>query len=71
MKFGSVKEYFYKLNNRAYQLMMVPFILFTFFYTQSILNFYTLTVLDKEISAVLFKIVCGISITLLTIVRYT
>lgn len=35
MKFNSVKEYFLKLNNTGYQLMMIPLILFIYFYTQS------------------------------------
>ncbi len=35
MKFNSVKEYFYKLNNTGYQLMMVPLILFIGYYSQS------------------------------------
>lgn len=34
MKFNSVKEYFYKLTNMGYQAMMVPLILFIFFYTK-------------------------------------
>lgn len=34
MKFNSVKEYFYKLTNVGYQAMMVPLILFIFFYAQ-------------------------------------
>jgi len=32
MKFNSVKEYFYRLNNTGYQLMMVPLILFIYYY---------------------------------------
>lgn len=35
MKFNSVKDFFYKLNNTGYQLMMVPLILFIYFYAQS------------------------------------
>ncbi|MBL7877263.1 MAG: hypothetical protein JNL53_16480, partial [Cyclobacteriaceae bacterium] len=35
MKFNSVREFFYKLNNTGYQLMMVPLILFIYFYAQS------------------------------------
>lgn len=35
MKFNSVKEFFYRLNNTGYQLMMVPLILFIYFYAQS------------------------------------
>lgn len=34
MKFNSVKEYFYKLTNMGYQAMMVPLILFIFFYAR-------------------------------------
>ncbi|MBX2915588.1 MAG: hypothetical protein KF856_10005 [Cyclobacteriaceae bacterium] len=32
MKFNSVKEYFYKLNNTGYQLMMVPLLVFIYHY---------------------------------------
>jgi len=32
MKFNSVKEYFYRLNNTGYQLMMVPLIIFIYHY---------------------------------------
>lgn len=35
MRFNSVKEYFYKLNNTGYQLMMVPLIVFIGYYSQS------------------------------------
>ncbi len=46
MKFNSVKEYFYKLNNIGYQAMMVPLICFIYFYTQSF--FYDHTPLISE-----------------------
>lgn len=32
MKFNSVKEYFYRLNNTGYQLMMIPLIVFIYHY---------------------------------------
>ena len=32
MKFNSVKEYFYRLNNTGYQLMMIPLIIFIYHY---------------------------------------
>lgn len=35
MKFNSVKDFFYRLNNTGYQLMMIPLILFIYFYAQS------------------------------------
>lgn len=69
MKFGSVKEYFYKLNSRGYQLMMVPFILFIFFYAQSILNLNSFVVLSQENSYLLFKSLSSISMIVLTIVQ--
>lgn len=69
MKFSSVKEYFYKLNNRGYQLMMVPFILFILFYAQSILNLYSLVFISQEIASILFKALCSISVIALTIVQ--
>jgi len=69
MKFNSVKEYFYKLNNTGYQLMMVPLILFTFFYSQSIVNLSGLIIFDQEISRILFFALCGISVLVLTVVQ--
>lgn len=35
MKFNSVKEYFLKLNNTGYQLMMVPLLVFTYHYASA------------------------------------
>ena len=69
MKFNSVKEYFYKLNNTGYQLMMVPLILFTFYYAQSIINLSGMIILNHEISKILFFALCGLSIIALTIVQ--
>jgi hypothetical protein len=69
MKFNSVKDYFYKLNNRGYQLMMVPLILFTFYYAQSIVKMTGMTVLNQEISSVLFFVFGGLSVVVLTVVQ--
>jgi hypothetical protein len=35
MNFNSVKEYFYKLNNTGYQLMMVPLLVFIYHYASA------------------------------------
>ena len=69
MKFNTVKEYFYKLNNRGYQLMMVPLIIFTFFYSQSIVNLPDLVILSQEISRILFFVLGVLSAIALTIVQ--
>lgn len=69
MKFNSVKEYFYKLNNRGYQLMMVPLIIFTFFYSQSIVNLPTFVIVNQEISRILFFASSVIILIALTIVQ--
>ncbi|MCE7863282.1 MAG: hypothetical protein DYG99_07045 [Bacteroidetes bacterium CHB5] len=34
MKFNSVKEYFFRLNNTGYQLMMVPLLVFIYHYAR-------------------------------------
>lgn len=71
MKFNSVKEYFYKLNNTGYQLMMVPLILFILFYSQSIIHLSGFTILSQEISRILFYVLCGVSSIALTVVQIT
>jgi len=70
MKFGSVKEYFYKLNNAGYQYMMIPLILFIFFYAQS--YFYTSKPLLSIGNLSLYVLVAigVISVVVLTIVHY-
>ncbi len=69
MKFNSVKEYFYKLNNRGYQLMMVPLIIFTLFYSQSIMNLPGWVILNQDISRILFFALGILSVIVLTIVQ--
>lgn len=70
MKFGSVKEYFYKLNNAGYQYMMVPLIMFIFFYAQS--YFYTAQPLVRvgNLSVYVLAGAGVISLLILTIVHY-
>ncbi|HRG78753.1 MAG TPA: hypothetical protein PL167_04045 [Cyclobacteriaceae bacterium] len=68
MKFNSVKEYFLKLNNTGYQLMMVPLILFIYFYTQS----YFLDsqpLIEPPMGDYLLLILIGLSVAVLTIVQ--
>jgi len=68
MKFNSVKDYFYKLNNTGYQLMMVPLILFIYFYTQS--YFYdSQPLIPLRFNTYLLYALIGVSIITLTIVH--
>jgi len=68
MKFNSVKEYFYKLNNTGYQLMMVPLILFIYFYSQS--YFYqSKPFLHHQLGDYLFVAFSAISLIVLTTVH--
>ena len=69
MKFNSVKEYFYKLNNSGYQLMMVPLIIFTFYYSQSLIKLPRLAILNQETSRILFFALGLSSAIVLTIVQ--
>lgn len=69
MKFNSVREYFFKLNNTGYQLMMVPLVIFTFYYMQSIVDIPDLIFLSEEISRILFYALCGLSLIILTFVQ--
>lgn len=68
MKFNSVKEYFLKLNNTGYQLMMIPLILFIYFYTQS--YFYdSQPLIEPPMGDYLLFILIGLSVVVLTIVQ--
>jgi hypothetical protein len=68
MKFNSVKEYFYKLNNTGYQLMMVPLILFIYFYSQS--YFYdSQPLIEPRFNTYLLYALIGISVITLTTVH--
>jgi hypothetical protein len=68
MKFNSVKEYFLKLNNTGYQLMMIPLILFIYFYTQS--YFYdSQPLIEPGWGDNLLWVFIGLSIVVLTIVQ--
>lgn len=68
MKFNSVKEYFLKLNNTGYQLMMIPLILFIYFYTQS--YFYdSQPLIEQRLGDYLLWVFIGLSIVVLTIVQ--
>ncbi len=68
MKFNSVKEYFYKLNNTGYQLMMVPLILFIYFYSQS--YFYdSQPLIEPRFNSYLLYALIGISVITLTTVH--
>jgi hypothetical protein len=68
MKFNSVKEYFLKLNNTGYQLMMIPLILFIYFYSQS--YFYVSQPLVKtQLGHYLLLGLIGLSVIVLTIVQ--
>ena len=54
MRFNSVKEYFYKLNSRGYQLMMIPLIFFIFYYSQWVIELPELVLVNKEVARALF-----------------
>jgi hypothetical protein len=69
MKFNSVKEYFYKLNNTGYQLMMVPLILFIGYYSQF---YFFNTKLQVELPQVAYYLpfgLAGFSLIFLTTVQ--
>lgn len=69
MKFNSVKEYFYKLNNIGYQAMMVPLICFIYFYTQSFFYDHTPLILDETSQFYLLTGVVFMGLVILTIVQ--
>jgi membrane-associated phospholipid phosphatase len=69
MKFNYVKEYFYKLSSLGYQLMMLPLILFIIYYTQSLILLPDLTLWSEQVSQIIFFVMSGISIIILTAVQ--
>jgi hypothetical protein len=70
MKFNSVKEYFYKLNNTGYQLMMVPLILFIYHYA-SVYAFATHTIIqDVRVAQYLLVSVATLGLITLTAVHF-
>jgi uncharacterized membrane protein YesL len=69
MKFNSVKEYFYKLNNTGYQLMMVPLILFIGYYSQVYFFEMKFKIEVPELGAYLPFIFLGLAIIILTTVQ--
>ncbi len=69
MKFGTVKEYFYKLNNTGYQLMMIPLIIFIIYYSQPIIDLSELVILNQEVSRILVIFFSGLSLLVLITVQ--
>ncbi|MBX2896662.1 MAG: hypothetical protein KF763_14550 [Cyclobacteriaceae bacterium] len=70
MKFNSVKEYFLRLNNTGYQLMMVPMILFIYHYA-SVYAFTTrVWITDLAIVHYLLIGVITLSLISLTVVHF-
>jgi uncharacterized membrane protein YesL len=70
MKFNSVKEYFLRLNNTGYQLMMVPMILFIYHYA-SVYTFTTrVWITDLAFVHYLLMGVSTLSLISLTVVHF-
>ncbi|MBN8577561.1 MAG: hypothetical protein J0L66_11505 [Cytophagales bacterium] len=69
MKFNSVKEYFFRLNNAGYQLAMVPLIVFIFHY--STLHTFSLKLELSELSMYyLFMSSSMLLLIVLTVVHF-
>jgi hypothetical protein len=69
MKFNSVKEYFSRLDSIAYQLMMVPLIIFILNYAQSLVDLSFLKIIPSEWSDISMAIVYFLLLVVLTIVQ--
>jgi hypothetical protein len=69
MKFNSVKEYFYKLNNTGYQLMMVPLILFIGYYSQAYFFEFKFKIEVPELVTYLPFAFVGVALVTLTTVQ--
>jgi hypothetical protein len=65
MKFNSVKEYFYKLNNTGYQLMMVPLLAFIYHYASAYA--FNTPVLITDTLLIHFILIGVIAVVLLTL----
>jgi hypothetical protein len=70
MKFNSVKEYFYKLNNTGYQLMMVPLILFIYHYASVYAFAWPAFILDVLLVQYILIGVAALSLIALTAVHF-
>jgi hypothetical protein len=69
MKFNYVKAYFSQLSNLGFQLLMLPLILFIIYYSQSVINLPDLRLFNEQNSRIIFYIVGGLCVTLLTAVQ--
>ncbi len=66
MKFNSVKEYFIKLSSNGYQRMMIPLVIFIFYFGQS-----SFGLLKPFLSDAIFVDVIFITCTIATIISLT
>jgi len=70
MKFNSVKEYFLRLNNTGYQLMMVPLIVFIYHYASAYAFTTWLWITDVAIINYLLIGMATLSLIVLTVVHF-
>ncbi|GIL24246.1 MAG: hypothetical protein BroJett042_27590 [Bacteroidota bacterium] len=70
MKFNSVKEYFFRLNNTGYQLMMVPLLVFIFHYASVYAFAAPVWIADAALVNYLLIGVAVVALTILTLVHF-
>lgn len=70
MKFNSLKEYFYRLNSVGYQALMVPLILFIFYYAQSFFYEPRLMVPDPNLQRYILVGLVIVGLVILTLVQW-
>lgn len=70
MKFNSLKEYFYRLNSVGYQALMVPLIVFIFYYGQSFFYEPRFVVADPNLQWFVMVGVFVAGLVILTLVQW-
>jgi hypothetical protein len=69
MKFNSLKEYFYKLQIRGYQFMMLPLIVLIFAYLQTLTKF-SFILFDEDTSQLILVVFSGYILVALVILDF-
>jgi hypothetical protein len=69
MKFNSMKEYFSRLSNTGYQLMMVPLLIFILYYAQTLVELSFLLVVPEKMIPMTTTVIAALSVLILTVVQ--
>ncbi len=70
MNFSSIREYFYKLTNRCYLLVLLPLAVFIYVYYQMLSKKITATVFDDSLLTIILVTLIALSLINLTTVHW-